>query len=253
MINHLYPHLPQIIAHRGASAAAPENTLAAFNLAIDLGADAVELDVDMTRDGVPIVIHDDTVDRTTNGHGAAASLTLNEIRQLDAGSWKDAKFMGERIPTLEEVFEAIAKKIWINVELKKMSLKDNGFEQAVVRLIQKMNLRDRIILSSFNPFAIRKAQQIDPSIPIALLTTGKTPLYLREAWLEPLLSLAARHPQHAQLKYKGMAHYKRGGKRVNVWTVDDPNDMKSFASQGVDGIITNVPDVGRKIFRRDAQ
>ena len=241
MLDHLYPHTPQIIAHRGASAAAPENTLAAFNLAIEFGADAVELDVDMTRDGVPIVIHDDTVDRTTNGHGAAANLTLSEIKQLDAGSWKDSKYADERIPTLEEVFEAIAKKIWINVELKKMSLKDNGLEEAVVRLIQKMNLRDRVILSSFNPFAIRKVKQIDPSIPIALLTTGKTPLYLREAWLEPLLSLEARHPQQAQLKAKGMAHYKRGGKRVNVWTVDDPNDMKLFASWGVDGIITNVP------------
>jgi len=249
MLDHLYPHTPQIIAHRGASAAAPENTLAAFNLAIDLGADAVELDVDMTRDGVPIVIHDDTVDRTTNGHGAAAHLTLSEIKQLDAGSWKDAKFAGERIPTLEEVFEAIAKKIWINVELKKMSLKDNGLEEAVVRLIQKMNLRERVILSSFNPFAIRQAKQIDPSIPIALLTSSGEPMYLREGWLEFLLSLEARHPQHTQLKAKGMAHYKRGGKRVNVWTVDDPNDMKLFAGQGVDGIITNVPDVARKVLR----
>ena len=119
----------------------------------------------MTRDGVPIVIHDDTVDRTTNGHGAAANLTLSEIKQLDAGSWKDSKYADERIPTLEEVFEAIAKKIWINVELKKMSLKDNGLEEAVVRLIQNESARS-VILSSFNPFAIRKVKQIDPLSPL---------------------------------------------------------------------------------------
>ncbi|MBI5082454.1 MAG: hypothetical protein HZB17_14310 [Chloroflexi bacterium] len=175
-------------------------------------------------------------------------MTLSEIKRLDAGSWKDSKYAGERIPTLAEVFEAVAQKIWIHVALQKMSLKDNGLEEAVVRLIHKMNLRDRAILPSFNPFAIRKAKQIDPSVPIALLTTGKTPLYLREAWLEPLLSLEARHPQQAQLKAKGMAHYKRGGKRVNVWTVDDPNDMKLFAGWGVDGIITNVPDVGKRVI-----
>jgi glycerophosphoryl diester phosphodiesterase len=104
-----------------------------------------------------------------------------------------------------------------------------------------MNLRDRVILSSFNPFAIRQAKQIDPSLPIALLTSSGEPIYLREAWLESLLSLEARHPQHTQLKTKGMAHYKRGGKRVNVWTVDDPHEMRLFASWGVDGIITNVP------------
>lgn len=248
MLPHLYPHTPQIIAHRGASHEAPENTLAAFNLAIELGADAVELDVDLTCDGVPIVIHDDTVDRTTNGHGATADLPFNVIRTLDAGSWKDPKYAGEKIPTLAEVFETMAHKLWINVELKKMSLKDNGLEIKVAQLIQKMNLQKRVIISSFNPFAIRQIKQFDSSLPIALLTATSEPLYLRDAWLEPLLALAARHPQHTQLKAKGVAHYQRGGKRVNVWTVDDPADIKIFAQQGVDGIITNVPAVAKRVL-----
>jgi glycerophosphoryl diester phosphodiesterase len=214
-----------------------------------MGADAVELDVDLTKDGVPIVIHDDTVDRTTNGHGATANLTINEIRTLDAGSWKSPKYAGEKIPTLAEVFESIAHKVWINIELKKPSLKNTGLEIKVAQLIQKMNLQQRVIISSFNPFAIRQIKQLDPSLPIALLTSRHDPIYLREAWLAPLLNLAAHHPQYMQLKSKGLKHYQRGGKRVNVWTVDDPPEMKLFAIQGVDGIITNVPEVAKKTLQ----
>ncbi|HEY4721683.1 MAG TPA: glycerophosphodiester phosphodiesterase family protein, partial [Anaerolineae bacterium] len=96
MLDHLYPHTPAVIGHRGASAAAPENTLAAFNLAVLLGADAVELDAKLSKDDVPVVMHDPTVDRTTDGRGRVADLTLADLKKLDAGSWKDAKYTGER-------------------------------------------------------------------------------------------------------------------------------------------------------------
>ncbi|MEK7278389.1 MAG: glycerophosphodiester phosphodiesterase family protein, partial [Chloroflexota bacterium] len=107
-LDYLYPRTPAVIAHRGASAAAPENTLTAFTSAAALGADAVELDVKLSKDGVPIIMHDPTVDRTTDGRGRVADLTLAALKRLDAGAKKDAKFAGERVPTLAEVFEAVA-------------------------------------------------------------------------------------------------------------------------------------------------
>src|SRR5512135_2857797 len=120
---------PLVIAHRGSSAYAPENTLAAFRLAAEQEADAIELDVDLTRDGHVIVMHDATVDRTTDGHGRVADLTLDEIRRIDAGAWKGAAFNGERVPLLEEVFEAVGQRMLINVEIKGMSLRGNGLEE----------------------------------------------------------------------------------------------------------------------------
>jgi glycerophosphoryl diester phosphodiesterase len=115
-----------VIAHRGASAYAPENTLAAFQLAAEQGADAIELDVDLTRDGHVVVMHDATIERTTNGHGRVHDLALDEIRQADAGVWKGVAFKGERVPLLQEVFEAVGQQLLINVEIKDMSLLGNG-------------------------------------------------------------------------------------------------------------------------------
>lgn len=248
-LDYLYPHIPAIIGHRGASAIAPENTLAAFNLAVDLQADAVELDVKLTKDRVPVVMHDPTVDRTTDGHGKVSELTLADLKKLDAGMKKAPKFAGERIPTLAEVFEAVAaaRSVWINVELTNYTTRGDGLEAVVVALIQKMNLQRRVLLSSFNPFAIRNVKRLDPSLPVAQLTAWKMPIYLRDAWLAPFVRHEARHPDYVQLKQKGVAHYKRRGYRVNVWTTNDPADLRDFARQGVDGLITDVPDVARQL------
>src|SRR5512135_1831254 len=119
---------PLVIAHRGSSASAPENTLAAFQLAVEQEADAIELDVDLTRDGHVVVMHDATIDRTTDGHGRVTELTLAEIRGVDAGAWKAAAFDGERVPLLEEVFEAMGQRVLINVEIKGMSPRYTGIE-----------------------------------------------------------------------------------------------------------------------------
>jgi glycerophosphoryl diester phosphodiesterase len=248
VLGHLYPRIPAIIGHRGACAAAPENTLAAFNLAASLGADAVELDAKLSKDGIPIVMHDPTVDRTTDGHGRVCDLTLADLKSLDAGSWKDSVFSGERVPTLAEVFEAVAGRLWINVELTNYTTRGDGLEAAVVRLIQKMGLQRRVLLSSFNPFAIRNAKRIDPSLPVGQLTAHDMPRYLRDAWLAPFVPHEARHPDVVQLKQKGVDHYRRRGHRVNVWTVNNPDDMRAFARQGVDGLITDSPDAARGIL-----
>lgn len=244
-LDYLYPRTPAIIGHRGASAAAPENTLAAFNLAAALGSDAVELDAKLSKDGVPVVMHDPTVNRTTDGRGRVCDLTLADLRSLDAGSWKDAKFSGERVPTLTEVFESLGSRLWINVELTNYTTRGDGLEAAVIALIRKMNLQRRVLLSSFSLFAIRNVRRLDPALPLALLTASGMPIYLREAWFAPFIPHEARHPDMAQLKQKGAAYFKRRGYRVNVWTINDAVDMREFVKQGIDGLITDAPDAAK--------
>lgn len=250
VLDHLYPCTPVVIAHRGASAAAPENTLAAFARAVSLGADALELDAKLSKDGVPIVMHDPGVERTTDGRGRVCDLSLADLKTLDAGSWKDPAFAGERVPALAEVFETAADRLWINVELTNYTTRGDGLEAAVVALIQKMAFQRRVLLSSFNPFAIRAVRRIDPSLPVAQLTAHDMPRYLREAWLAPWIGHEARHPDVVQLRQKGVAGYKKRGYRVNVWTVNDPDDMRQFVRQGVDGLITDAPEVAREVVRK---
>lgn len=250
-LDHLYPRTPAIIAHRGASAAAPENTLAAFNLAAALQADAVELDVKLSKDGAPIIMHDATVDRTTNGKGRVCDLTLADIKSLEAGAWKDAKYAGEPVPTLAEVFETVADKVWINVELTNYTTRGDGLVAAVVALIQQMKLQTRVLLSSFDPLNLHQVRRLEPSLPVAQLTRHKGPIYLREAWLAPFIRHEARHPDAVQLKQKGVAYFKKRGYRVNVWTVNTPDDLRRFACQGADGLITDVPDVASRMLNAE--
>jgi glycerophosphoryl diester phosphodiesterase len=238
---------PLNIAHRGASAAAPPNTLAAFQKAAELGADGVELDVHLSADGVPVVIHDFTVDATTDGTGPVADLTLAQLKRLDAGSTFDPAFAGERIPTLEEVLE-MEERLFINIELKTPGLRDSGLERAVTALIKRCGTGDRVLLSSFNPFSLRRAKRLAPHIPVGLLYASDLPLPLRRAWLAPLAPHEARHPEHTMVDARYMAWARRRGYRVNTWTVDDPEEMRRLIQLGVDGIITNVPDVLRGVL-----
>jgi glycerophosphoryl diester phosphodiesterase len=247
-LTHLYPRSPAIIAHRGASGAAPENTLAAFNLAVTLGADAVELDVKLSKDGVPVIMHDATVDRTTNGSGEVRLLTLAELKKLDAGKWKGDPYIGEPVPTLEDVFQAVASQVWINVELTNYSTPGDALVAKVVALIRAMNLQSRVLLSSFDPRNLRQARKLDPTLPLAQLTAHDMAIYLREAWLAPFAPHLARHPDVEQLRQKGVAWYHKHGYKVNVWTINDPDEMRLFIVQGVDGLITDVPDVARGVI-----
>src|SRR5262249_4010347 len=140
---------PVIFAHRGASAHAPENTLAAFELALEQNADAIELDVKLSADGHAIVIHDPLVDRTTGSHGRVKDLPLQELRALDAGSLFSEKFRGEKIPLLEEVFEAVGKRMLINVELTNYSTPRDQLVETVCMLVKKCGLREHVLFSSF--------------------------------------------------------------------------------------------------------
>jgi glycerophosphoryl diester phosphodiesterase len=237
---------PLVIAHRGASAYAPENTLPAFNLAIELGADGVELDVSLTQDGVPVVLHDDTVDRTTNGRGAVNQMTLAQVQQLDASN-KFEKYRGARIPTLEEVLRAITCRGSVNIELKNLTLKADGVEAATLAVIKSVGALDKVMVSSFNPIALRRMYQLDPLVPRGLLYRPNLPIYLRRAWLRPLAHPTAMHPHSSMVTREFVAWAHAKGYQVNTWTIDDPEEMKRLIELGVDAIMTNKPDVLRKI------
>lgn len=236
---------PLVLAHRGASAYAPENTLAAFNLAFELGADGVELDVSLTRDGIPVVIHDDTVDRTTNGRGAVNQFTLAELQRLDASNRME-KYRGEKIPTLEEALRAVGKRGLVNIEIKSTGLKTDGIEMAVLAAIENTGA-SRVLISSFNPLALRRMFLLDPRLPRGLLYAPRLPIFLRRAWLRPLVRPAALHPHFSMVTRDLVAWAHQRGYQVNTWTVDEPDVARRLIEWGVDGIITNKPDVLRKI------
>ncbi len=237
---------PLVLAHRGASAYAPENTLAAFNLAFEMGADGIELDIRLTQDGVPVVIHDDTVDRTTNGRGVVKTMTLEEIKQLDT-SYKFDNYRGEKIPTLAEVLRAVGKRGIVNIELKSTTLKTDGIEAATLAVIQDTGTFDNVIISSFNPFALQRMFVLEPRLPRGLLYAPHLPLYLRRAWLRPLARATALHPHCSMVDAQFVAWAKSKGLRITTWTTDDPAEMKRLCDLGVNAIMTNKPDVLRQV------
>jgi glycerophosphoryl diester phosphodiesterase len=235
-------------AHRGASAAAPGNTLAAFRLAAEMGADGVELDVQLARDGEAVVIHGSTVDRTTDGQGAVRGMTLDQLKALDAGSWFAPAFAGERIPTLREVFDAIGHRLLVNVEVKSLLGRSQELEAEVVRLIEDGNLVHRVIVSSFNPLSLWRVKRLNPNISTALLYAPHLPLFLRRAWLGPIVPHEFRHPHYSMVDERFMAWARQKGYRVNVWVVNEPNEMRHLVALGVDGIITDRPDLLAEIL-----
>ncbi|HSN94126.1 MAG TPA: glycerophosphodiester phosphodiesterase family protein, partial [Anaerolineaceae bacterium] len=168
--------IPLIIAHRGASALAPENTLAAFQLAYDQKADGIELDVMLSADKELIVLHDEIVDRTTDGHGTVAAMNLADLKGLNAAAKFKADWSGrEALPLLEEVFDLVGNKMLINVELKNLTQPFNDLTQRVISLVEKAGLEESVLLSSFNPFNLLTARQCNPKIKRGLLTEGGKP------------------------------------------------------------------------------
>jgi glycerophosphoryl diester phosphodiesterase len=259
-------------AHRGASHDAPENTLAAFRLAREMGADGVELDVQASKDGEAVVIHDFMVDATTDGQGWVKDKTLAELKELDAGSWFDApsinlrgepvepsgrrRFAGQRIPTLQEVIIEVGHQLLLNVELKAkvfgdsgLALRQNsGLVAEVVRLIEDHNLIHRTIVSSFNPLALRQVKRLNHRINTGLIYYFDLPAHLIRALFLFLADPDALNPEKHLVTQEYLAWARERGYRVNAWTVDEPAEMERLVALGVDGIITNRPDVLRQIL-----
>jgi glycerophosphoryl diester phosphodiesterase len=239
---------PLVIAHRGASRGAPENTLAAFRLAAEMGADAVELDAWLSADGAVVVHHDLTLDRTTNGAGKVAERSLTELKAFDAGAKFGPRFAGERIPILDEVFEAVGRLVLINIELKNYESVFDRLAQAVVRIVRRHGLERRVLLSSFNPFALRTARRLAPEVPRALLEWHGQKAWMRAA-VRRLTAFEAYHPQDAMTDRMTIADQHARGRRVNVWTVNEVERMRELLLLGCDGLITDVPDVARQAVR----
>lgn len=221
---------------------APENTLSAFARAIELGADGVELDVQLSADGVLVVCHNFEVDQTSDGHGRIADLSLAELKQLDFGRWFGPPFVGERIPTLDEVFDSLSPLALVNIELKSMALRDHGLESAVATLVRRRAVYDRVIVSSFNPVALRRLRRLDPHIEIGLLVAPNLPIILARAWLRPWVRPHALHPEQTLVDTHYMAWARRRGYAVNVWTVNEAAAMRRLIDLSVTSIITDYPD-----------
>jgi glycerophosphoryl diester phosphodiesterase len=225
------------------------NTLSSFELAADMGADGIELDVHRSKDGELVIVHDFTVDNTTDGEGAVSEMTLAELKSLDAGSWFDVKFKGAQIPTLDEVFDAVGRKLFINIEIKSLPPLDNGLEELVANKIADHGLAERVIVSSFNPIAISRFRQIAPQVATGYLTSPESASLVTPEMLDGL-TYEALHPYFELVDADYVATAKKGGYRINTWTVNDPAQAIALCDLGVDGIITDYPDVIRHALDR---
>jgi len=248
-LSNLYRDRRLLLGHRGAAAEAPANTVPAFRRAMEAGADGVELDVHLTRDGHAVVIHDETVDSVTGVSGRIREMTLAEVQQLDAGSYFGAEFAGARIPTLDEVLDVVGPQGIVNIELKGTGVENDGLEREVVRVIHAHGMSERVILSSFNPLRLWRLRHLAPYLPRGMLHSPDTPVYVRELWFLPVVQPDAVHPHYSMVNAAYMKRAHQWGVRVNVWTVDDPAQARRLANLGVDAIITNDPAHLREIFK----
>lgn len=233
--------MTEIWAHRGASAHAPENTLAAFELALRQGAEGVEFDVQLSSDGAPVLIHDEKVDRTTNGRGWVKDHPLAALQALDASNGRDG-FARARIPTLPEALELLAPSgVTINIELKNSEIRYSGLEEIVLEAVDTFGICDRVVLSSFNHYSLKRLQDLGARCPLGVIYTD--PLY-RPWRYAAELGAAALHPPRRLILgpgYVRRAH--EAGLAVRPWVVNSERDLRRMFRLGVDAVFTDVPDV----------
>ena len=240
---------PLVLAHRGSSAHAPENTLAAFELAIAQGTHAIELDVKVSVDGEVVVFHDPTVDRTTNGHGRISDMTLAALRELDAGSFFSEKFRGEKIPTLEEVFETIGKRVLINVEFSNYyTVSLDGLADKVCDLVKRFGLQQNIMFSSFRVPNLKRARELLPEVPRGLLALRGWKGGWARSFGFTFGNYQALHPDLKDVTPQQVARVHRLKRNIYVFTVDTPEDMRRLFHWDVDGIITNDPKLALEVI-----
>lgn len=248
-LTHLYDNRRLLLGHRGAAAEAPANTVPAFKRAMEVGADGVELDVHLTRDGHVVVIHDETVTSVTGMPGRIREMTLAEIQRLDAGSYFGPQFAGTRIPTLDEALDAVGPQAVVNIEIKGTAIASEGLEREVVRIVRAHGMSERVIISSFNPFRLWRIRYLAPELPRGMLHGPNTPPYVRDLWFLPVVQPDALHPHYTMVNAAYMKRAHQWAVRVNVWTVDDPAEARRLVELGVDSIITNDPARLREVVR----
>ncbi len=238
---------PVIFAHRGASAHAPENTLAAFELALAQNADAIELDAKLTADGQVVVIHDPTVDRTTGSRGRVRDLSLVQLRSLEAGSSFSEKYRGEKIPTLGEVFETVGKRIFINVELTNYDAPRDHLVETVCMLVKKFGLQKNVMFSSFFASNLSKASAYLPDVPRGLLALHGFLGSWARSFGFAFGKYQALHPYLKDVTPQQVQRVHRLQRRIHVWTVNAAEDMRRLFNWGVDAIFTDDPQLAVQV------
>lgn len=237
---------PLIIAHRGAKAFAPENTMASFQLAVESKADGVEFDIKLTKDGEIIIIHDLTVDRTTNGKGRVKDFSLEELKKLDAGKFFSDKFIGEPIPLLSDVLKNLPSHFIINIEITNYGSLFDGLALRAVKLVKDLGLDKQVIFSSFFPTNLAITKKTAPEIPVAILANAGFSGWLSRSNLMSGISPQYVHPYLSDVNKNYVDRQHDMGRKVNVWTVNDPGEIERLANIKVDGIITDDPLLARK-------
>ncbi len=247
----MFPKLPRptVFAHRGASAYAPENTLAAFQLAVEHGADAIEFDVKLTADGQVVAHHDPTLQRTTDGQGKVGDYSLAELKKLDAGSWFGEQFRNERIPTLAEIFETVGGKLFMNIELTNYATPFDQLVDKVAELVKRYQMEERILYSSFFPHNLIRAGALTPGLPRGQLALPGAAGWWQRRWGN-FLSIQAEHPFDRDVSAASIQRAHARGRLVYVWTVNQPDEMRRLQTLGVDGIFTDDPKLALSIFGR---
>jgi glycerophosphoryl diester phosphodiesterase len=240
-MNHwLQPHAhPLVIGHRGASAHAPENTLAGFCLAREQGADGI--DVKRCASGDVVVMHDPTLLRTTGATGFVHEWMLADLRTLDAGQ-------GERVPTLDEVFDAVGPDLLFNVEVTNYTTPEDGLEPLVIDVVRRHNIAERIVFSSFHPMVLLRLAALAPDIPRGFLYDEEAPFDVMEVINDPLMPHEFRHPHYKMVTPEMVVELRTRGIGVNTWTVNQPADIIRMAEYGVAGIIGDSPKTIREVL-----
>jgi glycerophosphoryl diester phosphodiesterase len=234
---------PLLFGHRGYSALAPENTLAAFQVLVDRGIPGAELDVQLSADGHPVVIHDFTLERTAGLAARVRDTPLAAIRELDAGRWRGERFRGQKVPLLEEVFAAFGERLYFDVELKWDRKAEGGLEAKAVQAIRRHGLERRCLLSSFNPYCLLRARRLAPELPTAHIWTDtpELPFLLRHGAAALLLPGPLAKPEGRSIRAWNAALFRLLGSRLLAWTVDEPDEARRLLGLGVGGLISNDP------------
>lgn len=235
----------QIFAHRGFSGRYPENTMLAFQKAYEAGCDGIELDVQLTRDDEIVIMHDERIDRTTNGKGYLRDYTYQELCRFDCTGGAPGKYGFQKIPSLKEYFDWVQDKNLItNIELKNSVYYYKRLEEKVIQMIHEYHLEGRILFSSFNHVSVLKCKRLVPQIPAGFLLEVRMD---NIAWYAKENQVESCHPDKKFLTKKQVEECHREGVKVNVWTVNKKKTMKKMKKWGVDGIFTNYPDRAREL------
>ncbi len=235
------------IAHRGASSLAPENTLAAFDKAVEIGVDGIELDVQLSKDNVPVIIHDEKLNRTTTGRGRVKNFSMAELKKYDAGSWFDPQFSGLEIPVLEEIFARYKDSgLLFNIELKNKTTAYPGIEETVLEYISRYNLEESVIISSFNHDSLVLCRKLNPAVRTGMIYLED----IKEPWhYARSLGCYSVHPLFFYLQSaETLVGFKKHDLPLYPWTVNNLQQMENFINKGVEGIITDYPQELKKFL-----